>query len=125
MRRRANLRQAHADAASAHAASARAAPGTSDRIDFGNSGTSAAGARRSFMLPTAEHAANPKPIAGIDTNLVRRPLRFCFEPPRWPGCGRMTGNCNRPDTGYGAALYASGFDDTGAQIWLPPGRSTW
>ncbi len=82
-------------------------------------GTSAAGARRSFMLPTEEHAAIPKPIAGgIGTNLVRRPLRLCFDPPRWPGCWRMTGNCNWPDTGFGAA---PGFDDTGAQIWLRPG----
>ena len=56
---------------------------------------------------------------GIDTNFVRRPLRLCFEPPRWPGCWRMTGNCNWPDTGYGAVPVCEWVDDTGAQIWLP------
>ena len=80
-------------------------------------GTGAGGARRSYMLPTEEHVGNPDPIAGaIDTNLVRRPLRLCFEP---PGCWRMTGNCNWPDNGYGAVPVCEWVDDTGAQIWLP------
>jgi len=72
------------------------------------------------MLATEQHAGNPDPIAGgIDTNLVRRPLRLSFEPPRWPGIWRMTGNCNWPDPGYGAVPRCEWVDDTGAQIWLP------
>ena len=72
------------------------------------------------MLATEQNAGNPDPIAGgIDTNLVRRPVRLSFEPPRWPGSWRMTGNCNWPDTGYGVVPICEWVDDTGAQIWLP------
>ena len=100
----------------------RAATGASACIDFAivGDGTRAAAARRSFMLPTEEHAATPDPIAnGLGASLVRRPLRLRFEPPRWPGIWRMTGNCNWPDTGYGAVPVCEWIDDTGAQIWLP------
>src|SRR4029453_14565628 len=72
------------------------------------------------MLPTEERLGNPDPIAGgIDTSLVRRPLRLCFEPPRWPGRWRMTGDCHWPDNEYGAGPVCEWVDDAGAQIWLP------
>jgi hypothetical protein len=79
-----------------------------------------AAARRSFMLPTEQHAARPEPIAnGLGASLVRRPLRLRFEPPLWPGIWRMTGNFNWPDAGYGAVPECEWVDDAGAKIWLP------